>query len=226
MSQIKLSQRWTNVLILKLAFVSGFIIMAVELLGGRILAPYFGSSVHVWGSIITVFMLSLSLGYLLGGRWSMYNPSLSRFGYFFILAALTLLPTVLLADDLMDWVFLRIEDPRYGSLLASVLLFFVPTVILGMVAPYSIRLLVKYRDHSGQIAGGLYFVSTLGSAIGTLVTSFYLVLFFEVNHILGVLMLILLLGGFAAVIAHRLSSSDFDNRQLKENQGHESEDTR
>src|SRR5690606_8397669 len=51
-----------------LAFVGGFCIMSLELLGGRVLAPYFGSSIYVWGSIITVFMLSLSFGYLLGGR--------------------------------------------------------------------------------------------------------------------------------------------------------------
>ena len=65
-----------NRLVLCLAFVSGFIIMAIELLGGRILAPYFGSSIYVWGSIITVFMLSLSIGYLLGGRLSLHNPNL------------------------------------------------------------------------------------------------------------------------------------------------------
>ena len=57
-----------------LAFCGGFVIMSMELLGGRILAPYFGSGVYVWGSIITVFMLSLSLGYLLGGRLSVHNP--------------------------------------------------------------------------------------------------------------------------------------------------------
>jgi hypothetical protein len=54
----------TRVIILLVAFINGFVIMSIELLGGRVLAPYFGSSVHVWGSIITVFMLSLSLGYL------------------------------------------------------------------------------------------------------------------------------------------------------------------
>ena len=50
---------------------SGFFVMAIELLGGRLLAPYFGSSIYVWGAIITVFMLALSLGYLLGGRASL-----------------------------------------------------------------------------------------------------------------------------------------------------------
>lgn len=53
--------------VLLLAFTSGFIIMSVELLGGRILAPYFGSSIYVWGSIISIFMVALSVGYLIGG---------------------------------------------------------------------------------------------------------------------------------------------------------------
>jgi hypothetical protein len=66
-----------------LAFTGGFVIMSVELLGGKILAPYFGSGVYVWGSIITVFMLSLSLGYLLGGKLSVNNPSLTRFASIF-----------------------------------------------------------------------------------------------------------------------------------------------
>ena len=51
---------------------SGFFVMALELLGGRLLAPYFGSSIYVWGAIITVFMLALSVGYLAGGYWSRY----------------------------------------------------------------------------------------------------------------------------------------------------------
>ena len=55
---------------------SGFYVMAIELLGGRVLAPFFGSSIYVWGAIITVFMLALSLGYLCGGRWSLHAPTL------------------------------------------------------------------------------------------------------------------------------------------------------
>ena len=58
--------------------------MGIELLGGRILAPFFGSSVHIWGSIITVFMLSLSFGYLLGGKLSTKNASLTKYGLIFL----------------------------------------------------------------------------------------------------------------------------------------------
>jgi hypothetical protein len=195
-----------NPLVFILAFTSGFIIMAIELLGGRILSPYFGSSVYVWGSIISVFMISLSVGYLAGGRLSLNNPNLSRYGGFFILAAFTLLPTVIFGDAMMDYVFLRIEDPRYGSLVASALLFFFPIAILGMIAPYSVRLLVEDSHRSGQVAGILYFVSTFGSAIGTLLTSFYLVLWFEVNQILIVMASILIAGGISSILFNKLNS--------------------
>lgn len=188
-----------NAIILAMAFSSGFIIMSIELLGGRILAPYFGSSIYVWGSIITIFMLSLSIGYLLGGRWSLYSPSFRRYGVLFLVSGLLFLPIILYSENMMDSVFERIEDPRYGSLMASLLLFFLPTTILGMIAPYSVRLLVDSSERSGQIAGLLYFVSTLGSALGTLATSFYFVLYFEVNQIIGFLMSVLILLGIFAL---------------------------
>jgi len=190
-------------LIYLLAFVGGFTIMSLELLGGRVLAPYFGSSIYVWGSIITVFMLSLSIGYLVGGRLSLHHPSLGRFAVIFLAAAVCLYPLVYFNEAIMVWVFERIEDPRYGSLVASGFLFIVPTVIMGMISPYSVRLLVQSTESSGQVAGFLYFVSTLGSALGTLATSFYLVLWFEMNTILTLLTLALLAMGLLAAIASR-----------------------
>ncbi|MEJ2088635.1 MAG: fused MFS/spermidine synthase, partial [Gammaproteobacteria bacterium] len=131
--------------------------MSLELLGGRVLAPYFGSSIYTWGSIITVFMLSLALGYLFGGRLSLHHPSLKKFGTIFGVGAVLLYPLVYFAEPAMIWIFDRIEDPRYGSLLAASLLFILPTVILGMISPYSVRLLVETTHESGQVAGRLYF---------------------------------------------------------------------
>jgi len=194
----------TAPIIYGLAFVAGFSIMSIELLGGRLLAPYFGSSIYVWGSIITVFMLSLSVGYLIGGRLSIHRPSMSRFALIFLVAAVCLYPLILFSEDVMNWVFERVEDPRYGSLLAASVLFIVPTIILGMISPYSVRLLVVTTEHSGQVAGLLYFVSTLGSALGTLFTSFYFVLWFEMDTVLTGLTCALLLGGLtAALVAWR-----------------------
>lgn len=193
-----------NPLVFSLAFVSGFIIMAIELLGGRILAPYFGNSIYVWGSIISVFMVSLSVGYLFGGKLSVRDPGLTRYGCFFVFAAITLVPTIIYGDAVMDTIFLWIEDPRYGSLVASSLLFFLPVAILGMIAPYSVRLMVENTRYSGQVAGRLYFVSTLGSALGTLLTSFYLVLWFEVNQILFTMALVLTIAGLSSILYGKL----------------------
>jgi len=198
-----IKRRLTNWTVLTLAFSSGFIIMSIELLGGRVLAPYFGSSIYVWGSIITVFMVALSFGYLIGGYLSLQAPRLSKYGFFFLAAAISAIPTILFGDALMDWVFLRFEDPRYGSLLAATLLFFVPTVILGMIAPYSVRLLVEETHQSGRVAGGLYFISTLGSALGTLLTSFYFVLLFEINEILVTMVIALVCCFFISLVVDR-----------------------
>lgn len=176
-------EQFRRFLVFALAGWSGCFVMAVELLSGRILAPNFGNSIYVWGGVITVFMLALSVGYLLGGHLSVHSPSLRRLGALLLLAAVTTLPVVFWGNELLDWLFEHVHDPRYGSLLASSALFFVPTAISGTVSPYAIRLLVKQLHVSGKSAGSLYFVSTFGSALGTILTSFYLVLWFEVNQI-------------------------------------------
>jgi len=167
-----------------MAFISGFSIMAVEMLGGRILAPWFGASIYIWGSIISTFLVALAIGYLIGGKLSLHNPSLRRYGYLFLSAGISLLPVILYAETLIALTYQITDDPRYGSLIASFLLFFIPAVILGMIAPYSIRLLVTSEQTSGFSAGILYFISTLGSALGTIGTAFYFVLYFEINHII------------------------------------------
>jgi spermidine synthase len=179
---------------------SGFFVMALELLGGRLLAPYFGSSIYVWGAIITVFMLALSIGYLLGGHYSRANPSLRRLCLLLWLAAASAAPIMLFGAGLLDALSLRLNDPRAGSLCAALLLFSVPTAISGMISPYAVRLLVADRHSAGLDAGRLYFVSTFGSAAGTLLTSFYLVLYFEVNQILWAMVAIsALIGALGAL---------------------------
>ncbi len=191
-------------IIVAAAFINGFVIMTIELLGGRVLSPYFGTSVYVWGSIITIFMLSLSLGYLWGGRLSSRNPNPDTFALFFLAAAILSLPIIFVAEWTMTQVFLNVEDPRYGSLIACTLLYFLPIFFMGMVSPYSIRLLVSSEENSGRMAGLLYFVSTLGSALGTLMTSFYFVLWFEIDTIMWGSIAALLLCGGAIALVHRL----------------------
>jgi len=188
-------------LVFLLVFTGGFSVMSIELLAGRVLAPYFGGSIYVWGSVITIFMLALSIGYLIGGRLSLAKPSLTRLGAIFLVCAASVVPLLFGAGPFMDWVFVRFDDPRYGSLVSASALFFVPTLLMGIISPYAVRLLVEDKDSSGQVAGLLYFVSTAGSALGVLLTSFYLVLWFEVTQILTALTCALATCGVVAILS-------------------------
>lgn len=183
-----------------LAGWSGFFVMAYELLGGRVLASDFGSSVPIWGALITVFMVALAVGYLLGGTLSTRRASLRDLGAILVLQAIATFISLLISEAVLDWIFAHIDDVRYGALLAAALLFFVPTVISGMVSPYAVRLLVTDVKESGRYAGKLLFISTFGSAAGTILTSFYLVLWFEVNQIVYGLTAISVAVGLAAMM--------------------------
>lgn len=174
---------------------SGFFVMGIELLGGRLLAPYFGSSVFVWGGIITVFMACLSLGYLLGGYLSLSKPSMAVLGGLLLGEALLATPIFIYGSAVWEWLSYVVPDPRYGSLLGALSIFGLPTLIAGMVSPYAVRLLIANVTTSGQFAGRLYFASTFGSAAGTIVTSFYLVAWMRIDHIVEAFVSVTLAAG-------------------------------
>lgn len=182
---------------------SGFFVMSLELLGGRALGPYFGTGIYVWGALITLFMLALSIGYLTGGTLSTRQPTLAKLSAMLLLAVVACLPCLLASTPILEFIFERIPDPRYGALCASVALFFLPITVSGAISPYAVRLLTDALGTSGKVAGTVFFVSTFGSMLGTLLTSFYLVLLFELDHILMGLMAVSTVVGMAGLIVHR-----------------------
>jgi MFS family permease len=191
-----------------LAFWSGCFVMALELLGARALSPFFGSGIYVWGAVITLFMLSLSLGYLMGGSLSARNPSLARLALLVLLAMAAALPCALAQEPILEFVAARVPDVRYGALAGSVALFFLPITVSGAVSPYAVRLLVQRLGSAGQVAGWVFFVSTLGSTLGTLATSFYLVLIFDLDQIMAGLLAASALFGVTALLVARGGSGD------------------
>ncbi len=124
--------------------------MLVELLSGRLIAPSFGSSIYVWGSVIFVFMLGLAIGYLFGGIFSRYSPSLVRLCAILVAAAIATIPILVFGTQFLDFMFDHVADPRFGSLLTCLGLFLLPTIFAGMVSPYAIRILVKNREILGS----------------------------------------------------------------------------
>jgi MFS family permease len=154
------------------AFLCGAAIMLLEMLGFRLLPPYFGYSIAVWGALLGVVMVALAAGYYAGGSLADRHPRL-RTLYLLILAAAGYALLLLFAYPAILGYSARF-DLVPGALFASLLLFGVPMGALSTVSPFVIRLLAREQG-VGRVAGSVYAVSTLGSIAGTFLTAFYLV---------------------------------------------------
>ena len=164
-----LSQGSARLVLLAVAFITGWTIMMLEILGGRLLAPFFGYSVYQWGALIGVVMAALAFGYYLGGRVG-DRPEAGRF----LLAALLVsLVYILIVPRLSDGFMpgMRAFGPAWGSVIASVALLGVPSVLLATTSPIVIRLTASALI--ADSAGKVYAVSTIGSIGGTFFTAFY-----------------------------------------------------
>jgi len=188
-----------SLLIYLLAFTCGAVVMSFEVLGIRVIAPDFGSANFVWGAMISVVLCGLSVGYYGGGVMADRLPRFSGLALMLVIPALMIGTFRFYAWDVSDWMFRQGLSAERGSIAASVALFLVPTVFLGAVAPYTVRLLVSDPKRIGRGAGSLYAVSTMGSIVGTLGTSFYLIGVMGIRD--AMLMLGVLLLALAAVSA-------------------------
>jgi len=151
--------------------------MELEILGARVLAPYFGSSVYVvMGSVIGVFLLSLSAGYMLGGWLSQGPRSALGLAIGLLAAGLWLCAIPLLTRPVCDGILNLGFGDKLGSLLASLVLFSIPTALLGTVSPMAVRWLTRQASQSGFEAGLVLALSTVAGFAGCVVSAFYLVL--------------------------------------------------
>ncbi len=148
--------------------------MGLELVAARVLAPFLGTSIYVWGSVITVVMMALSLGYWVGGQFA------DRWGAGRVLApviaaaGLSTCAAPLLASRILPIV--ASWGPRMGALAAAAFIYFVPALFLAMVSPLGVRLAAhRGIERIGRSTGSLYAISTAGSIVGTLATSFWLI---------------------------------------------------
>jgi spermidine synthase len=184
-----------------IVFLSGVVFMSLEMLGSRLLAPTFGSSIYVWGALITTVMAALTLGYYYGGRAADRRPSLAVMGCVLGTAGLyvSFLPYWTAPAS---WLFSGF-GPRTGALLAALAFFFPPSILLAMISPYGVRLAGRSLTTLGSTAGRLSAVSSAGSIVGTLVTSFYLIPAIGVRNIVHALGLLLLLLAAAAFYEER-----------------------
>ncbi|MCW2923025.1 MAG: spermine synthase, partial [Thermoleophilia bacterium] len=155
--------------------VAGAALMAYEIVGSRLLAPFFGNSTFVWGSLISVFLGALALGYAIGGRLADRRPTAGALATILACSSLLVGATVLFAEPLQRAIIDVDLGLRTNPLVASVALFGPASVLMGMVSPYAVRLRAGDLASLGRTAGSLYGLSTAGSIAGTIAASFWLV---------------------------------------------------
>jgi spermidine synthase len=153
---------------------SGAVLLALEILASRIVAPTFGNSIYVWGSLIGTFLAALAVGYALGGRVADRWPTRSGFAAVVFAAGALVVAIPVLAPRVLAEVEAAAPGPRAGPLLACLVLFGPPAVVMGMVSPYAIRLRARAVATLGGVAGTLYALSAAGSIAGSLLASFVL----------------------------------------------------
>jgi spermidine synthase len=183
--------------LLTLVFIAGVVSLAIEMCGPRLMAPYFGTSQIIWATQIGFTLIYLSLGYFIGGRVAdrYPRPQVIR-GITVVAAAATgLIP--LTSRPVLDWSVGGMTNANpsvfISALIAVNLLFSVPTILLGMVSPFAIRLTVEQIGSAGRSAGSLYALSTLGSIIGAFLPALVLIPAWGVRNTLYASCLVLLL---------------------------------
>ncbi len=174
-------------------FLCGAVVMVFELVGSRIFAPYVGTSIFVWTSLIGTILASLSIGYYSGGKLADKKATLVGLSSIIFCASLFVGLTTYIKDPLLLFLQTHIQDIKWTSVIASVLLFCPASIALGMISPYAAKLKIQNLDNSASTIGGLSAISTFGSIFGTFFSGFYLIPHFGTNKLLIILAFVLVL---------------------------------
>src|SRR5438270_255196 len=182
-------------LLLPLAFTGGLTSLGIEFAAARLLAPFFGQSLFIWGTLIGLILIYLTIGYYAGGRIADRRPDPRLL---FKLTAAAALWTALI--PLISRPILSLAQTGFaelsvglvlGSLISVIVLFAVPVILLGIVSPFVIRLRIRELQTAGNAAGAVYALSTLGSILGTFLPVFWLIPTFGTRPTIDILAVLL-----------------------------------
>lgn len=197
--------------ILLVVFLTGACVLVIEVIAIRILSPYFGNTIYSYSSVLGVVLAALSLGYYFGGKFADKHPEYKHFFSIISLSSITVLAVLLLVIFVLPNIAYQFPYTS-GPLFLSIILFGIPSYLLGMLSPYGVTLHAKNNPDSGagNVAGEVFFVSTLGSIAGSLITGFYLIPYFGIQTILvGVSIALLLIGFIGLYVTKSLSPKLF-----------------
>jgi spermidine synthase len=197
-------ERRTGLAIAVAVFLSGAALLGLEITASRVLAPTFGSSLFVWGSLIGIVLTGLAIGYWAGGVVADRLPSP------YLLISLLTLGAVLVAlvpvidQTVLTWIVNWDPGPRLDPLLAAAILFGPASIVLASASPTAVRLAASSLERLGRTAGRLFSISTAGSIFGTFVTAFWLVPELGTDQVLAVGAATLVAAALIVALAVRL----------------------
>lgn len=163
------------------SFVASFCTLVIEIVAGRILAPYVGVSIYTWTSIIGVILAGISVGAYIGGKLADRFPNRSTLSVLLLLSGLLSLSIVPLTNLVASYKFQLSLMMRI--FVVTSIIFFLPSCLLGTISPVVVRLALKDVQGAGGTVGKIYAFSTLGAIIGTYVTGFWLISFMGTRNI-------------------------------------------
>ncbi|HKE00605.1 MAG TPA: fused MFS/spermidine synthase, partial [Planctomycetota bacterium] len=192
-------------------FVCGLGTIATEVAAFRLLAPYFGSTQFITTNVLGVVLACLAIGYWAGGKLADRRPTATA------LYALTLVAGVLLAAlPLAATPILKAASPALGredaslflgTLAAMVALFALPLLLLGMVSPFTIRLLASGDERAGRQSGFVFAVSTAGSLLGAYLPAFVGIPLLGTRRTIAAAAALVLASAIAGLLAERRRAS-------------------
>ena len=154
---------------LVLVFLGGFVVMVLEVYGAYLMRPYFGSSQEVWLAMIGMVLVALSAGYYLGGRIADRFKRASFLTWLLYPAGVFIFFTKEISTPVLELQWMETANVALASSAVSTAVFLPPCFVLGMLAPYMIRLCAHSVEHVGAVAGKVYAASTMGSIAGVFV---------------------------------------------------------
>ncbi|MBP7792546.1 MAG: fused MFS/spermidine synthase [Candidatus Goldbacteria bacterium] len=186
------ADKFTKIFYYITSFIIGAVILILEILGTRIIAPYYGSSVFVWASLIGITLGSLAIGYFLGGFFADKYKKPDLMYVFIFSGAVWMMIIPYISKPVVS--MLDFSGLKSGTFFSALILFTIPLVLFGTVSPYLVKLCVKDNNDIGKTAGILYGISTIGSFIGAVLTGFVFIPLLGINLIINIsgAMLILL----------------------------------
>jgi len=190
-----------NLFIYTAVVICGASVLALEILGTRLIGPVFGVSLYLWSALIGVTLAALSVGYALGGRLADKQPTLTKFSLPIGLAGAWTIAIPWLRHPVLSVT--EEMGLRAAVLISATILFFPPLMMLGMVSPFAIRLKTATLDQVGRTAGNLYALSTVASVFAAIGTGFFLIPNIGVARLTYLIGLFLIITAAAGIVIER-----------------------